>query len=159
MSFLSQHLTLSRRAWQWSCTWRNWRVSSGHHLDAHRRQAWGQQTTVATPHRTTARIHTGMYSAAIHTGTHVQARACTHRGTCAQVRTQALYTTTQMHARTLFDANRSAKEKNSYRRTDALEYRQTCHQRPAGKLVLSRNRARTKGHLVIPAPPRTTGTR
>jgi len=29
---------------------------------------------------------------------------------------------------------------------------QTCHQRPAGKLVLSRNWPRTKSHSVIPAP-------
>ena len=30
---------------------------------------------------------------------------------------------------------------------------QTCHSRPAGKLVLSSDRPRTQGHSVIPAPP------
>ena len=33
-----------------------------------------------------------------------------------------------------------------------LGRRQTCHSRLAGKPVLSRNRPRTRGHSVIPAP-------
>ena len=34
---------------------------------------------------------------------------------------------------------------------------QTCHWRPAGKLVLSSDRPRIKGHSVIPAPYTTSG--
>ena len=38
-------------------------------------------------------------------------------------------------------------------RTPSVGTDQTCHYRPAGKLVLSRNRPHTKGHSVIPTPP------
>ena len=37
-------------------------------------------------------------------------------------------------------------------RRDGRRWVRTCHSRLAGKLVLSRNRHRTNGHSVIPAP-------